>query len=525
MKKIIEDRDLGIGDGSKFFVRCVKWFTGIDDLNELYGRVVSRGGDFASGTLEELRIRVDEGGYNLGDILPERGGAVIVSNLRHGFLDALVLLWSVQRYRNRVKILAPRILTEIPELRDYIVAQPDGYKDKVGAYRVRREIEQLLEENGVLITFPASEVAKKSTLFSAVRESDWEKRTIRAVRICRRPIIPVYIDGRNSYWYYVIRMIGNKLARLRLGKELLKKSGGSVKVVYSSAIDPDLVAGLKSANETRVLIKATTRIAREIDLERNSAENATLEVKGGEVEGSYIDPLLLWSASGKQLAVVDDMTLTSIERSNGVELVVSCSRDNSVLATCMLSDVKSLMESNEGIEELNIYKDYEFSRKIDHIMERSVEIGEVMVSGVRGRESSVSELLFKGIIMLFEGRDNWQHLLHNSRVGITESRTSLRLIINYLKGNYYTSSMEGSITPRHKTYDLSQPLLKGRSGWVVTRPDVLTQFIKEADSKAELCSTVSRMLLEYGGEFCCFSRRLQGSGNERVQGLIIRSKK
>ncbi|MFI8416258.1 lysophospholipid acyltransferase family protein [Serratia sp. NPDC078593] len=158
--------------------------------------------------------------------IPSQGPVVLVANHPIGSLDGLVLLRAVAAVRRDVKVVASQILSYIEPLRSLFIPV-DNVKYKTN----RRQIEAMqaqLENQGVLIVFPAGEVSRVSP--QGIRDGHWHTGFVRLAAKTRATIVPIHITARNSHLFYLASMMYRPLSTLLLVREMFQQQGGRIKI-------------------------------------------------------------------------------------------------------------------------------------------------------------------------------------------------------------------------------------------------------------------------------------------------------
>jgi putative hemolysin len=86
----------------------------------------------------------------------------------------------------------------------------------------------VVEGGGALIIFPAGEVAHQRRPDGSYADSPWVPTTGRLVRATGAQVLPTFITGRNTKWFYAAGRIHPALRTVLLARELLKKRGHQV---------------------------------------------------------------------------------------------------------------------------------------------------------------------------------------------------------------------------------------------------------------------------------------------------------
>ena len=180
--------------------------------------------------------------------IPAWGRVVIVANHPIGSLDGLALLKLVGDVRRDVRVVANEVLSVVEPLRSLLLPV-----DNMGARTARenlRAIEQHLNNDGAVIIFPAGEVSRMGAM--GVRDGRWRQGFLRFAEKTRAPILPVFVDARNSAMFYSLSLLARPLSTLWLVREMFKHNAQNVRVRIGSAINFETYSALPLAKAAKV---------------------------------------------------------------------------------------------------------------------------------------------------------------------------------------------------------------------------------------------------------------------------------
>ncbi len=216
------------------------WLLQLGIYRALYQQASSLAGpSFASRALQALDIAVDCSPADLSHV-PAKGPLIVAANHPHGALDGLALLALLERRRPDIRLLANHWVARIPELREicFFVDPFGGPRAASRSLAGLREAHLWLRQGGALIIFPAGEVAHRRRADGSIAESEW-KPTVGRLAMAGSPVVPTYIEGRNSQLFYRAGRAHPALRTVLLARELLGKRGSRVQVRLGSVIAPD----------------------------------------------------------------------------------------------------------------------------------------------------------------------------------------------------------------------------------------------------------------------------------------------
>ena len=183
-----------------------------------------QGIDFIKAVLKELDFRIKSNDDKL-DNIPSHGRVVIISNHPLGSLDGFALLVKMLSIRNDVKIVANDWLESVKQIRDLILPV-----NNIGGGTKKENIANIykyLNDDGAIIVFPAGEVSRYR-LFRGIRDKKWQKGFLHFAQATKSPIVPIFLEGKNSRFFYFLSYINRNLSSLWLVRELFKQRGKSL---------------------------------------------------------------------------------------------------------------------------------------------------------------------------------------------------------------------------------------------------------------------------------------------------------
>ncbi|MCX6073074.1 MAG: lysophospholipid acyltransferase family protein [Campylobacterales bacterium] len=173
--------------------------------------------DFIDAVLKHLNVSYKVIHREIENI-PAIGKVIIVANHPLGALDALTLIQMVCSIRQdkKVKIVANKILSSIPQLKEFLISV-DNMNEKLSKNSLR-QIDTALQAEEVVIFFPSGEVSRAG--FFGLKEGSWKGGFIKFAKRNSTPILPVFIKARNSWLFYASSWIYKPLGALLLSHEI-----------------------------------------------------------------------------------------------------------------------------------------------------------------------------------------------------------------------------------------------------------------------------------------------------------------
>lgn len=208
----------------------------------------AKGLDFAEAMLDHFDF-----GYCVSDKdrekIPATGRVVIIANHPIGTLDGAALIKMISEVRPDFKVVANDVLMNVKPLHP-ILLPVNNMGDKTPKKNLEA-IYQHLNNEGAVIIFPAGEVSRMGP--SGVRDGSWHKGFLNFATATQSPILPVYMDARNSAFFYAISAVYKPLSTLLLIKEMFKQAhkrmniniGDVIPFEHFDSLDVPLVSKVK----------------------------------------------------------------------------------------------------------------------------------------------------------------------------------------------------------------------------------------------------------------------------------------
>ena len=175
--------------------------------------------------------------------IPRTGPLVIVANHPHGLVDGMILAELVGRVRQDFKILTRSLLTNVPVIQYHMLPvafphEPDALKMNI---TMRKLAMDHLKDDGVIILFPAGQVATSPGWFGRAEEADWLPFTAKMILKSQAKIVPIYFPGQNSRWFQMANRFSITVRQGLLLHEIAYAMNKPQKPVIGAPIDRDQI--------------------------------------------------------------------------------------------------------------------------------------------------------------------------------------------------------------------------------------------------------------------------------------------
>lgn len=246
--------------GIKFIVWLFKKLIHEDDIN----RFVENNKNQDSLGFSDAVINYFNFSYKISpqdkERIPSSGRVLIVANHPLGALDALSLYSLVCSVRKDVKVIANDILMSLEPLKPGLLKLDITNQSNFKA-DLKSAIDALNKEEAVII-FPSGEVSRMTPV--GVRDGKWMTGAAFLAEKANAPILPVYIDAKNSWKFYFTSMINKPFSIVLLPNEMYLQKNKSLNFIVGDIIGIDTFAKLRLARDLKVklLRKHLYRVAK-----------------------------------------------------------------------------------------------------------------------------------------------------------------------------------------------------------------------------------------------------------------------
>jgi len=197
---------------------------------------------------------------NFETSIPNTKPLILVCNHPLGILDGLILGALAKQNNLTFKIIANEFLLRLEFFnRDFIGVNPYGTKTALTRnIAPLKETFSWLNNNNTLIVFPAGEVAQFQFKKMRIVEAPWIESIGKIIQRSNADVLPIYIKGRNSSLFYILKCMHSVLGSLCLCKEFVDKVNQSVEIRIGDIIEPTKLKQFTDTDELMRFLRKTT---------------------------------------------------------------------------------------------------------------------------------------------------------------------------------------------------------------------------------------------------------------------------
>lgn len=240
-----------------FVIRYLKKILHQEEINEfLKENSDKRDLDFVETTLEYMGVKTEILGF---DNIPDTGRFVFVANHPLGGLESMVFMQEVAKKHPHIKFPVNDILMALETLTGiFVPLNKLGAQSKEAAIK----LDEVFESDAQILFFPAGLCSRKKK--GKIVDLKWHKTFVAKAVKSKRDIIPVYIDGKNSNFFYNLSNFRNFLGikanieMLYLADEMYKQKGQTIKITFGKPFPCSKIDKSMNFNQWAEFFKAKT---------------------------------------------------------------------------------------------------------------------------------------------------------------------------------------------------------------------------------------------------------------------------
>lgn len=334
--------------------------------------------------------------------IPDQGRLIIVANHPMGSLDGLALIKLVSEVRTDVKIVATTLLSQIEPMEELFLSV-DNFSQKVSHIRHMRKMVSALEQEQAVIIFPTGEVSRIRP--HGIRDGKWKSGFLRLARKTNSPVLPVYVEAKNSVLFYSLSTIYKPLGTLMLVNEMFNKQSQEISFRIGKPVSADalLVVNTSDKKVAKMMKKHVYGLARKTPkiyfpaiqnlvhpanrkLIRNELRRS--EKIGETQDGKFIYLFDYQPNSSVMLEIgrLRELSFRQVQEGTGKSLdldtydryyrhlVLWDDHDLEIVGAYRVGESMSILAS-KGIEGLYCNSLFEFSGELVPYLEKSIELG------------------------------------------------------------------------------------------------------------------------------------------------------
>lgn len=414
--------------------------------------------------------------------IPSTGRVVIIANHPIGSIDGLALIKMVADIRRDVKVVVNSLLMELKPLNPLLLPVNNMVGGKTPKENLQA-IHEYLNQDKAIIVFPAGEVSRIRPV--GVRDPKWQTGFIRFAQSAKAPIVPVYIQAKNSAAFYGISMMYKPASTLMLVNEMFKQQkknfpmriGQQIPFESYNTVQLDLKTKAKLFKKHLYRLKSgkasvfQTQSAIAPIEDRKVLKNAikACEYLGATQDGKAIylhraienDPIM------REVGVLREIAFRMVGEGSNLRrdidkydnhylhLILWDNEELEIVGAYRLADTKTII-AEQGMAGLYTHSLFELSSQMTPYLEQGLELGRSFVQPKYWGKRSL-DYLWYGIGAFLNKYPNYRYLFGPVTMSNTLPQPAKELLVYFYK-LYFGADRE--IAPSRSPFSLNKPVIE-----------------------------------------------------------------
>lgn len=241
----------------RFIIRYLKRIIHQNEINELLKNNRGIVGlDFVNACIDYMELKIEVKGF---ENVPESGKFVFAANHPLGGLESIVLMKVVSSKFSGFVFVVNDILMALKPLASLLVpVNKHGSQSRESIIKIN----DAYNSDKQILYFPAGLVSRK--IKGKIADLSWQKSFVSKAIEFERDVIPVFIEGRNSRFFYNLARlrkffrIKSNIEMLYLVDETVKQRGKTIKLVFGKPVSYKTFDKTKNAAEWAAYLRGLT---------------------------------------------------------------------------------------------------------------------------------------------------------------------------------------------------------------------------------------------------------------------------
>jgi putative hemolysin len=237
-----------------FILSAIKRIIHQEEINRhLTENINKNGAQYSQAAIDVLGVKLSSGGL---DNIPGTGGVIIASNHPLGGVDGMALIAEVAKVRKDIKFIVNDLLMQFPQFEDvFVPVNKHGTNTKQNLEKIAK----LYTEGHCILIFPAGLCSRRQQ--GRILDLKWQKSFLSAAIKYHLPVVPAYIEGKNSDRFYTIANIRKRLGikanieMFFLADEMFKQKDKTISITFGKIIKPEIFDKTHSTDDWAQKIK------------------------------------------------------------------------------------------------------------------------------------------------------------------------------------------------------------------------------------------------------------------------------
>lgn len=491
------------------------------------------------------------------DEIPEHGPTIVVANHPFGAIEGVMLAELLLKRRSDVKILANEYLHRINELSELFIGVDvfENVSSTLSNMHGVKKAVQHLKSDGLLLVFPAGEVSSIQLKQRQITDRKWNRIIGMLVRKTGASTTPIYIEGKNSQWFYLAGLLNPKLRTMLLAREMLNKREQTIKLHIGQTIPYAELKTLSSDEAMTDYLRLNTYLLdcqahnkADIAKHNNTAvQNIALPIEKEQLQNDVDlladDDLLLtkdmfsvYCVSAEKIPHVlqeigrlREITFRQVAEGTGrstdldeydeyyLHMFIWNKEEQEIVGAYRLGLLDQLMQRN-GIKDLYTRSLFRYDERFLDDLGVSIEMGRSFISVKYQRSLGALFLLWKGIASFASKNPQYTTLFGPVSISSGYSELSRNLMQEFLQLHHYDHERAQMVKATNPQKKASNVFWTRKMLEALTDNKLISKLVYRMEGDKGL-PVLLKQYLGLNGKLVSFN--LDKTFNDALDGMII----
>ncbi len=525
-----------------------QWYqTWLDEKNE---RLNSDASAFLDYTLSNLKAELNVKNENNWQNVPKKGPLIFVANHPLGGLEGMLLSQMILQHRPDLKVLTNEMLLIFPEFKDLFIGvdvlNPEKKKENAkGLLKLNKH----LSLGGAVLLFPAGTVSTMKLNDFSIIDKPWKDIVGRLMIKHKASCMPIYVNERNKYSFYLSGYLHKRLRTLLLIRAMISKKHCQLDVRLAPMVEYDDVSMLLNSHELTSYLRFCCESLQASDSPLNSKSRLISQTRADVCSDSlvkqhqlldkyilnqhnsmkvYCAPYQELGCIMEQISICREHTFRAVDEGTGKELDsdiydpyywhlwVFDEANKKIVGGYRLAKVKALV-AEHGINKLYSYSLYHYDKGFINSLSHSVEVGRSFITEQYQRHPRALDLLWKGIGAFMVKNPDYHSIFGCVSISSQYSVLARAFLADvFVQHHAVDESQASGVVPRTRL-SLPKKYWSAESLSCFSKLEVINKLLAYID-EGKTIPVLIRHYLALNGKFISFS--VNTGFNNSLDGLI-----
>lgn len=501
--KLINTEDFTFGRKGIFarlLSRLILWIFGAHKANRAYENIMSQPKQDLDTIVREIEVGIDVDQKSISNI-PATGPTIIICNHPTGIVDGIVMLHTITRVRQDVKVLGNFLLDRVEPMKPYLLSVNPFEEKQGGSLAGLKLALKHISDGGCLLLCPAGEVSTWHGGWGKkyVSDKEWHSSAIKLMRKSGATIVPCWIDARNSLTFHLLGKIHPRLRTVMLCREIFNKRGMTIPIIMGSPIAAARLKELEDLDAYAKYLRATVDYLRDCrekpvrslaDIAREQGDMSDIEAPverealRQEVENlaperklfDYGDHFSIYLAPSEDIPLMmreigrlREITFRSIGEGSMKSLDIDqydsyyrqlfiWDKEAGALVGAYRMGFGAEILDRYGLDGFYTHSLFRYDKQLEDMLRQSIELGRSFIANDYQRRPTSLLMLWRGIFHTLFAHTDYRYMVGPVTISGEFQRSSKSIILQHLAQSHYDSELAAQIHPRTGAEGIDAPI-------------------------------------------------------------------